>query len=116
MRTLHRNPDGSLANPYDDPGWNIEPVVWEENLGEFFECVALHAKEYEAIRQANYPIFYPYPGTDYDISQYGPAEFYAYQYQGSQLNHIKDEYGRDAMYATFDEALAAIDQAIKEDA
>lgn len=46
MRTLHRNPDGSLANPYESVGWNTEQVVWEENLAEFFECVALKAEEY----------------------------------------------------------------------
>lgn len=60
-----------------------------------------------------YPIFTHV--TDlWEISQYGPAEFYAYQYNLDstdaipQLKHITDEQGFDACYAMFDEAKAAI--------
>lgn len=61
----------------------------------------------------NYPIF-THVVDLWEISQYGPAEFYAYTINAAipgdilPLHHIKDERGLDAVYASFDEAKAAI--------
>jgi hypothetical protein len=65
----------------------------------------------------SYPIF-THVVDLWEISQYGPAEFYAYQYDLEstdavpQLEHILDEQGFDACYTTLDEAKAAIEAEI----
>lgn len=59
----------------------------------------------------SYPIFTPVVDL-WEISQYGPTEFYAYQINAPEcvipLKHIKDEQGHDAVYRSFDAAKAAI--------
>lgn len=71
----------------------------------------------------SYPIF-THVIDLWEISQYGPAEFYAYQFDPDwflhdvavpQLKHIKDERGLDAVYGSFDEAKAAIMAQIAEE-
>jgi len=67
----------------------------------------------------SYPVF-THVVDLWEISQYGPEEFYAYtinaEYPGDilPLRHIKDEQGHDACYKTFDDAKAAIMAKIAE--
>lgn len=67
----------------------------------------------------SYPIF-SHVIDLWEISQYGPSEFYAYEINAPDcvipLRHIKDENGFDACYSTFDEAKAAIMAQVEQEA
>lgn len=97
-------PNGNVEIGVKTPKFHaLEVTVLKKNIPTAFR------KPQQEV--TTYPIF-THVVDLWEISQYGPTEFYAYQINAPEcvipLKHIKDEQGHDAVYRSFDEAKAAI--------